>query len=302
MPIISRRKFLKTAIVGGIGITALPCFTKNSSKGGVMNENKNNSPWPNNCKGAISLTFDDGNQSQLDIAIPILEEYNLLGTFYINPRGDDWKQKLQPWREVALNGHEIGNHTINHICSQNFAWGPNVKSLETSTLDEIESDVLEADRRLKELIPEKPVHTFCYPCYQTDVGEGRTRQSYIPVIAKYFPAARGIGEAPNHPLYTDLHYLTSWVMAGWMSGSELCGFPKVAADQGRWGIMAFHGFQNEKSASKWTPGSYYHGSPVSAENFRQLCEYLDTHRDEIWTAPVISIAQEIIAWRENVKK
>lgn len=48
-------------------------------------------PWANDCKGAVSLTFDDGSQSQLDIAIPILNEFGLLGTFYINPRGDDWE-------------------------------------------------------------------------------------------------------------------------------------------------------------------------------------------------------------------
>ena len=100
-----------------------------------MKEKKNSSPWSEGCQGAISLSFDDGNQSQLDIAIPILEEYNLLGTFYINPRGDDWKQNLTPWRKVALAEHEAGNYTINHICSQNFAWGPNVKPLETSVFD-----------------------------------------------------------------------------------------------------------------------------------------------------------------------
>ena len=30
-------------------------------------------PWLNNCNGAISLSFDDGSQAQLDIAIPILD-------------------------------------------------------------------------------------------------------------------------------------------------------------------------------------------------------------------------------------
>ena len=146
------------------------------------------SPWIDNCQGAVSLAFDDGSQSQLDIAIPILRENGLLGTFYINPGGDTWKERLAPWREVGLAGHEIGNHTINHICSRNFGWGA-AKTLETTTLDEIEADVAEAEKRIKELIPEQPVRTFCYPCYQDYVGEGASRQSYVPVIARYFPAA-----------------------------------------------------------------------------------------------------------------
>ena len=51
--------------------------------------NPNNSSWLDNHQAAVSLTFDDGSASHLDIAIPILAEYDLLGTFYINPRGDD---------------------------------------------------------------------------------------------------------------------------------------------------------------------------------------------------------------------
>ena len=46
------------------------------------------SPWPGNCRGAVSLSFDDSPQSQLDIAVPILKEYNLFATFYINPEGE----------------------------------------------------------------------------------------------------------------------------------------------------------------------------------------------------------------------
>ena len=264
-----------------------------------MTAQNSTSPWQSNRQGAISLSFDDGSQSQLDIAVPILEEYGLRGTFYINPRGDDWRERLAPWRQVALAGHEVGNHTINHVCSRNFGWGEGAKSLETSTLEDIESDIVEAQKRLNQLLPEQPVRTFCYPCYQNFVGEGATRQSYTPIVAKHFPAARGMGEAANHPLFTDLHYLASWTMAGWMTGSHLCGFAEAAAEKGRWGILTFHGFQ-QGPGSPWVPGSSYHGSPVSADSFRELCEHLATHQERIWTAPVLTIAQHVAAWRETV--
>ena len=128
--------------------------------------NTNNFPWPNNHQAALSLTFDDGSAPHLEIAIPILEEYDLLGTFYINPRGDYWKQRLAPWRKVAVAAHEVGNHTIQHICTRNFGWDGS-KSLETVTLEDIEADVLEAEDRLNALIPEQQVRTLCYPCYQS---------------------------------------------------------------------------------------------------------------------------------------
>ena len=255
-----------------------------------------NSARPHGYHGAVSMSFDDGSQSQLDIAIPILKEYDLLGTFYINPRGDDWKEQHQPWRDVALAGHEVGNHTIQHICTRNFGWGSG-KTLETSTLNDIEADVVEAEQRLQELIPEQPIRTFCYPCYLSYVGEGPTRQSYVPIIAKLFPAARGIGEAANHPELTDLHYLSSSPVAGWMSGEDLCRMAGVASEQNRWMIMTFHGFQDGPS-SGWGPGSY-HGSALPADSFREVCHYLAEHRNQIWTAPVVTVAQEIATWREN---
>lgn len=259
-----------------------------------------NSPWPGDCKGAISLSFDDGRQAQLDIAIPILEEYDLLGTFYIKPGGDDWKQRFAPWREAALAGHEIGNHTLSHICSRNFAWKADMKSLETIALDDIEADVLEAERRINELIPEQANHTFCYPCYQNYVGEGATRQSYVPVIAKNFPAARGMGEAANHPLFTDLHYLASSTVAGWMSGQDLCGFAEDAVKKERWCILTFHDLQHSPG-SDWVPGSSYHDGPFSASGFRELCEYLAANSARIWTAPVVKVAQRVINWRKEIK-
>ena len=256
------------------------------------------SPWPGDWEGAFSISFDDGSQSQLNIAIPIMDEYKIRGTFYLNPKGDDWEERLDPWRDVAAKGHEIGNHTINHICSRNFAWGPDTKSLETTTLEEMEADVVEAERRIRKLIPEQPTRTFCYPCYQNYVGEGPSRQSYVPVIARHFPAARGKGEAANHPRFTDLHYLTSWTAAGWMSGPQLCGFADTAAEQERWGILVFHNFQEGESAP-WNSGSYSHGSPMPARSFRDLCKYLDANRERLWIAPVLEIAQGLVDWRKN---
>ena len=90
-----------------------------------------------------------------------------------------------------------------------------------------------------------------------------TRQSYVPIIARHFPAARGLGEAANHPILTDLHYLTSSVVAGRMSGSDLC--------------------------------ELVNGGTREAE----LCEYLANRRAEIWTAPVVTVAEEIIERRDQ---
>ena len=242
--------------------------------------------------GAVSISFDDGSDSQLEIAVPILDQFDLPATFYINPRV---RSDLEPWRKVGLSGHEIGNHTVSHICSRNFGWSGK-KSLETSSLSDIENDILLAEERLRSLLPEQTERTFCYPCYQNHVGEGIDRQSYVPVIAKHFPAARGTGEAANHPELTDLHYLTSWIVSGWMSGSDLIKATQAAMAQKRWIIFVFHGMSSQKP-SRWDPTSYYHGGGFSGQEFNIFCQYLSQNRVNIPTNTVLQIAKQIRRWR-----
>ncbi|WP_373495193.1 polysaccharide deacetylase family protein, partial [Aquiflexum sp.] len=40
--------------------------------------------WPDGKKAAVSLTYDDGTYNQFHVALPIMEELNMKGTFYIN--------------------------------------------------------------------------------------------------------------------------------------------------------------------------------------------------------------------------
>jgi peptidoglycan-N-acetylglucosamine deacetylase len=239
--------------------------------------------WPEECEGAVSLTFDDGLPSQLRVAIPMMEEHGLRGTFYLSPRGQEWRTELQPWIPVAQAGHEIGNHSLSHSCSRGFADSPDARGLENLTLDDIEADVVEAERRLAELFPEPSPRSFCYPCWQSHVGEGLTRQSYVPVIAKHFIAARGLGEVPNHPLTCDLHFLWSWDVSR-LRGSQLVGLAEQCASRGRWGLFVFHGIHAGHL-------------PVADVDFRELCQHLQRHRRRIWTAPVAEVAGRVAGLR-----
>lgn len=241
--------------------------------------------WPAEGEGAVSLTFDDGLPSQLQIAIPMMNDHGLRGTFYLGPRSDDWREKLQPWKAVAEAGHEIGNHSLSHTCSRAFQDAPDARGLETLTLEDIEADVLEAERRLSEVLPRAGGRSFCYPCWQSHVGEGLTRQSYVPIVAKHFIAARGLGEQPNHPLTCDLHYLWSWDVSR-MTGAQMVGLAEQCASRGRWGLMVFHGIHAGHL-------------PVADVDFRELCQHLRRHRKRIWTAPVADAAEWVLRARKR---
>ena len=236
----------------------------------------------------MSLTFDDGHPSQLEKAVPILDDVGLKGTFYLNPRGegDSWRDRLAVWEAVARMGHEIGNHTLSHPCPNSYAPEPTSHGgLEDLSLEDVQGDILQAEERLRAIFPEQGARSFCYPCYVSYVGSGPRRQSYVPVVARHFLAARGLGERANNPFNCDLHYLHSWDAAR-KSGAELIGLIERSVAEGRWGILTFHGLEATHL-------------PVAALDFRELVAHLARHRQRIWMAPVITVAQRIIEWRQS---
>ena len=83
--------------------------------------------WPDGKKAAVSLSFDDARLSQVDTGIPVLDEFEVKATFYLSVEA--MRERLDGWKKAAANGHEIGNHSMTHPCSGNFAWVPNGNEL-----------------------------------------------------------------------------------------------------------------------------------------------------------------------------
>jgi len=242
--------------------------------------------WPSGFKGAVSLTFDDGLPSQLRLGVPLLEQFGFKATFYINP-GDGYENALKAWRDVADRGHEIGNHSVTHPCSCNFSGDPGCRGLENMTLEDIRLDIVKAHERIRSLIPNGS-RTFAYPCYQTSVGRGLNKRSYVPIVAEIFLAARAYGERgySNSPLACDLHELWSWP-ADRMRCEEMIGLTVKTVHEGRWAIFTFHGIDEGHL-------------PVSYEDLSGFLRFLYERRDEIWVAPVMDVAEHIVGERKRL--
>ncbi|MCZ6636021.1 MAG: polysaccharide deacetylase family protein [bacterium] len=243
--------------------------------------------WPENIQGAISLTFDDNAQSQLNNALPCLDDHRLKGTFYVNPgRKSTWKEDLPRWQQASQNGHEMGNHTIDHPCSCNFGFRKDGYCLEKLALADIEDTIDRATEAMNDLFPEQAGdRSFCYPCYQAYVGSGENRQSYVPVVARRFKVARGGGERPNNPRVIDLSYIWSFSVQG-HSGADMIAYTENAVEQGWWGVICMHGVGGDHIA-------------IETSAFRDLCAYLDQNRHRIWTDTIIHIADYVIQRRET---
>jgi len=116
-------------------------------------------------------------------------------------------------KKVLDNGHEIGNHTIKHPCSGNFAWSRH-KALEDYTLQEMAAELDSASKFIEKYLGVHPV-SFAYPCGQTFVGRGKNTKSYVPVAAALFESGRGwLDEDANDPVYCDMSKLTGMELDG----------------------------------------------------------------------------------------
>jgi hypothetical protein len=241
-----------------------------------------NDPW-NGYRGAVSLTFDDGTQNQLDKAIPPLDDRGIKAGFYLNPRGENWRENAQPWIAVAKNGHEIGNHTVTHPCPNNLL--ARHGGHEDMSLDDMESEILEARKRLLHIAPHQKEWTFAYPCYATHVGRGKTRQSFEPLIARHFLAGREGGEygIANRPAWVDLAAVAG-LDTQRMSGFEMIGLVEKLASDGDWVVLVFHEIN----------GAYL---SVGAYDYCMLLDYLKRKEKEIWTAPMVEVARRVAAFQ-----
>lgn len=72
--------------------------------------------YTNSYKRAISITFDDGWDSDYKIAFPVLKEYEFKATFFITTQWINKKGYVQErWlKEISQSGMEIGSHTLSH--------------------------------------------------------------------------------------------------------------------------------------------------------------------------------------------
>ncbi len=72
-------------------------------------------PW-NGKSCAVVLTYDDAIDIDLDNVVPALDSLLLKATFYIIGASPVVAKRLDEWRRIAAEGHELGNHALFHPC------------------------------------------------------------------------------------------------------------------------------------------------------------------------------------------
>ncbi len=125
----------------------------------------------------IILTFDDGSETVLTTALPIMQKYNFTGTAYIvyNYIGITNYMDADQIRELYFNGWEIGSHSISHV---------NL----TERADRQRDEIVDSRQKLQGKLG-VPILTFAYP-----FGAYNEDSVHYALFAGYI-AAVGLGES-----------------------------------------------------------------------------------------------------------
>ena len=227
--------------------------------------------------GAVSLTFDDGTLSQLEHAVPILNQAGIKGTFYLHARDSLLENHSDDWRTVAQQGHEIGNHTRSHRCPKSVA---DRHGLEDMTLDEIERDILDAQVLLRDLAPHQESWTFAYPCYSTFIGRGAHRKSYVPIVDRHFVAGRAGGEIgyANDPAIMDQACLWGTPVHDMSAGATIALVDDLTR-RGLWVVLVYHDIEGDVLS-------------VPNDSLKAVADYLAREQARLLIAPV----RDVIGW------
>ncbi len=234
--------------------------------------------WPGGKRAAVSLSFDDARASQIDTGLPILNAHGVRATFYVQP--SNVGARLEGWKQAVAQGHEIGNHTLSHPCSGNFAWSRG-NALEEYTLGAMEQEMLRANAYIEEALGVQPV-TFAYPCGQTTVGRGLHAESYVPIVAKHFWAGRGYrAEACNDPNYADLAQAAG-LGADDLSFGQLKPWLDLTANAGGWLMTCHHEVTDDGQRLSTRP-----------DVLDAICRYVTDPANGIWVDTVRNIAAHV---------
>jgi peptidoglycan/xylan/chitin deacetylase (PgdA/CDA1 family) len=180
--VIARRTFALG--LGGLTIASMALGGEGRA------DNQRTLAWPGGRHAAVSLTYDDGLDSQLENVVPALDRFGLKATFFLTR--ENMEDRVKDWVAVARLGHEIGDHSFHHPCELKPYSAPRLEHDEVVPAERFLDDHFGADRR----------RIFAYPCGDIELGTGsqlKGQLRYIGVLRRYFMAARAADGDPNDP-------------------------------------------------------------------------------------------------------
>src|SRR5690606_13689340 len=233
-------------------------------------------------KATVVLTYDDALNVHLDHAVPILDSLGLKGSFYVSTYSEAFRNRLQDWKRISDNGHELANHTIYHPCigTEDRPWVSPDYDMATYSVQRM-VDEIRINNTLLEALDGNKQRTFAYTCDDVTVAGGAL---FMDRLRDEFVAVRAAHAIPSKIDQVDLFNMGSIPIVE-ESGQQMIDRVKEAIRTNSMLVFLFHGVGGE------------HPMDVSLKAHRELLEYLHGHQDEVWTATLLEVAHHIENYR-----
>lgn len=240
----------------------------------AVSQEKGQHAW-NRHQCAVALTYDDGLNVHLDLVAPALDSAGLKATFYIPGNALSLRNRLDDWRRLAKNGHELGNHTLFHPCAGDLPgrdWVNPDYDLSTYTMKRMLDEIRLANTLLQSIDGRKN-RSFAYTCGETMVEGMRLNGE----ITDDFVGARGVVPKTMDIGEVVLFDVGAFMVSG-QTGEELMAMVEQARKDFSLIVFIFHGVGGE------------HAINFELAEHNKLLRYLKVNERDIWVAPLAEIA------------
>ena len=195
-----------------------------------------NIPWQGK-KCAVAITYDDAIDQHLDNAIPVLDSLGLKATFYLTAFSTSMQKRLNEWQKLAVNGHELGNHTLFHPClgGKGREWVKPDQDMSKYTVQRMIEETRMANLFLQAL-DGKTKRTFAFTCGDMKIGDS----SFMNAMKDDFVAARAVRNQMHKINEVDLYNVDCYVVNG-ETGEQLIDWVKKAMETNSLLVVLFHG-------------------------------------------------------------
>jgi hypothetical protein len=191
-------------------------------------------PWAG-FKAAVSYSFDDTQPSQIEHYAE-LQATGVHMTFYANTNATWETDYDKTWTQAVKDGHEMGNHTVNH-CNADGTYSGGVCKGYLGTPD---AEIDECTNYIVQTFGQKGVWTMASP-----FGDG----GWKPYAQAKMLMMRGTGGGSIAPTdNVDWYALPTFAAGGGESVAALSAPIDAARAAGKWQIYMFHSINPTSSA------------------------------------------------------
>jgi len=185
--------------------------------------------------GVVSLTFDDGLNSQLDVAVPELDKRGMHGTFYVT--WENIEARADDWARVGREGHEVADHSTHHPCDLARLTAAQYQRRELAPIEHWLDASFGTGR----------VRDFAYPCDVTDLGSGSANAQahrFARLLRQNAIVSARTSEGPPNPInWTRRHPFQLQALAlGYDADTleKVLAYLRRAQASGRWAVLVLH--------------------------------------------------------------